>query len=202
MLSYIVMKIICILALLIFLSPSVVFASGKFEAGLFFGSYQPSFSRVNDRFYGLNLSGSKIQGFTLDYRILPDYTIRLQMGFSEYRSHSPHPQIDIRLKTTIVSVLGVLDLIQHQNYKLYGGMGLVDCRIHSNEPILDWPPGSKHDFSFPWGTVVLLGIATPLDKSYQLKGEIQYVAGTDGKLMRIPLDWDGLKFLVSIGIKF
>jgi len=181
---------------------SIASAKSKFEAGLFFGSYQPSFSRVNERFYGLNLSGSKIQGFTLGYQILPDCSIRVQIGFSEYRSHSPHPKIDIRLKTTIVSVLGVLNLIQHQNYKLYAGMGLVDYQIDSNEPILDNPPSSKHNLAPPWGTIILLGMATPIGKSCQLKGEVQYVAGADGELISIPLDWNGLKFVVNLGIKF
>ena len=187
---------------MLLLCTGTALAKGKFEAELFFGSYQPSFSRVNERFYGLNLRGGEIQGCTLGYRILPHCNIRVQMGFCECRSQCAHPEIDIRLKTTAISVLGVLELFQYQNYKLYAGMGLIDYRINSNEPILDWPPSSKHDFSFPWGTVVLLGVATPLEKSYQLKGEVQYVAGDDGELLRTPLDWDGFKFLVSIGVKF
>ncbi|GAH69517.1 unnamed protein product, partial [marine sediment metagenome] len=52
------------------------------------------------------------------------------------------------------------------------------------------------------GTVVLLGAATPPNQCYQVKGEIQYVMGADGELLGIPLDWDGFKFLVSLGIKF
>ena len=191
---------ICLLILLLCLVSTAM--GNKPEVGLFFGSYQPSFSRVNEEFYGLNLNGGKIRGCTLDYRILPDCNIRVQIGFAEYRSQSPHPEIDIRLKITVISVLGLLDLFQHQNHKLYGGIGLIDYRIHSNEPILDWPPGSKHNFNFPWGIVILLGVATSLDESCQVKGEIQYVAGADGELMRIPLDWDGFQFLVNFGIKF
>ena len=182
------------------LCTSICLAESKFEVGLFFGSYQPSF--LNDEFYGLKLNGSKIEGYTFSYRIVPDFNIRVQMGFSEYKSQSPGPEIDIKLKTTIVSLLGVFDLFQRQNYKLYGGMGMVDYRITSNEPIFDNPPSSKHDFSFPWGLVFMLGVEAPLNKSCQLKGEIQYTARADGELFFVPLDCDGFKFLLSIGIKF
>lgn len=189
------MKIIGILTWLIFLSPSIIFANGKFEAGLFFGSYQPSFSRVNEKFYGLNLGGGTIQGYTLSYQVLSNCNIRIQIGFCESRSHCPHPEVDIRLKTTIVSVLGVLDLFQYPRHKLYAGMGLTDCQVNS-------PLYAKHGLGPPRGAVILLGIATPLHEFCQLKAEAQYITGADGELFFVPLDWDGFKFLVSTGITF
>lgn len=188
-------KILFLSVLIPLLCTLTVSAKSKFEVALFFGSYQPSFSRINEKFYGLNLSGGKIQGYALSYQVLSNCDIRIQIDFLECRSHCPHPEIDIRLKTTVVSVLGVVDLFQYPKYKLYAGMGLTDCRVNS-------PLYAKHDFGSPRSAVILLGVATPLHKSCQLKTEVQYVTGADGELFFVPLDWDGFKFLVSLGIKF
>lgn len=189
------MKILCVLLLLTFLSPRIIFASNKFEAGLFFGSYRPSFSRANEEFYGLNLSIGKIQGYSLSYQVLSNCNIRVEIAFSEHKSHCPYSEVDIRLKTTIVSVLGMVDLFQYPKHKLYTGMGLTDYQVTS-------PRYAKHDFGFPRSVVILLGVAVPLHKSCQLKVEGQYVIGVDGELFRVPLDWNGFKFLMSLGIKF
>lgn len=199
--------VICILTLLIFLSPSTIKANNKFEADLFFGSYYPSFAsaliRIEKTFYTLEIGTCNIQGFAFSYRITPNYEIRIQVDSSESEAQIRSFPTGIRSSITAVSMLGVLDLFQFQNHKLYSGFGLIDYQVKSKQPLfLSNYPSSKHDFGFPWGVMVLIGLATPPNQCYQVKGEIQYVMGADGELLGIPLDWDGPKFLVSFGIKF
>lgn len=192
-------KIICLSVLVLLLYTGTALADSKFEAGLLFGSYQPSFSRVEQLFLMLNFKQEGYtKGYALSYRITPNHRISMQIDFSKYQD-----PVGIKIKTTTISLLGILDLFEYQNLKIYGGIGVIDYQVKSRQPpFLSSPRTSKHDFGFPWGTVVLLGVATPLGKSCQFKGEIQYVAGSDGKLYGIPLDWDGPKFLLSFEIRF
>lgn len=197
-------KVVCLSVLVFLLCSGIAFASSKFEGGLFFGSYQPSFSTINQTFRIFKLETKNTQGFSLSYQINPTLRARLQLEYFESVAQDPYSVLGIRLETVAVSMLGVYDLFQFQNYKLYGGIGLIDYRVRSR--VKNWPawlgnpPTSEHNFGFPWGSVVLFGISMPINKFYQIKGEIHYVTGTDGELFDTPLDWDGFKYLISIGM--
>lgn len=197
-------KIIYLSTLVFLLCTSIGFAGSKIEARLLFGGYQPSFSTINHTFRIFKLEGKNTQGFSLSYQINPTFRTGVQLEYFESVAQGPYSVLDIRLETVAVSVLGLYDLFQFKNHKLYGGIGLIDYRVRSQVknwlPWLGDPPTSEHNFGFPWGSVVLFGISIRLNKSYQIKGEIQHVTGTDGELFDTPLDWDGFKFLVSIGM--
>ena len=160
--------------------------------------------------YGEKLKGDCIYGCALNYQLFPKYKIRIQMGFSNYSV--PHMTIPlqhtfesvelIKVNAITISVLAIRELLSHDNFSLYGGIGFIDYQIKTRVPAFNGDIHSLYGFGFPWGTVVLLGLTSSPSKSYHLKAEIHYVTGTDGQLFLTPLDWDGLKFLVSIGVKF
>ena len=197
-------RIICLLILVFFLSAGATLADKKFEFNLIFGSYNPSFSSTNNISPPLRITGhGPIRGCSVAYQITPKSKIRLQIDFSEFKAEPRYIPIDMKLQTTAASMLGEFDLFQYGNRRLYGGIGVIDYRI-----VRSWwhwfgsPITRTYDFGFPWGAIVLFGLATPLNQSCEVKGEIHYVTGTDGELFGIPLDWDGFKFLISLGLKF
>ena len=185
------MKIIYILIWLIFLSPSVIFANGKIEAGLLFGSYQPSASSIwiktDSKLSRANLTHSKIIGYALIYRIIPSYRLRLQVDFSE-QSLSP-----MKLKITAASLMGIFNLFQYPHYRIYTGFGLIDYQIENQI--------SRYGFGFPWGVVTPLGMSISPNQRCYIKAEVQYIMGANTKLSNITQKWDGLKFLLNLGIK-
>ena len=199
-------RIIYFSTLVFLLCSNPAFASKKWETSLFLGSYRPSFSTFNDEWYDYKLRGGTVYGCALDYRITAYYRVRLQLDFFDFKSGGRrriYEREDFRLKAVTISVLGLLNLFRYQNYKMYAGIGFVDHQIKTWVPSYFLSPSSStYNFGFPVATVVLIGIATPLKQSHYIKGEIQYVAGSDGRLYDIPLDWDGFKFLMSLGIKF
>lgn len=195
-------RIICLSIFLLLLCTSIALTKSKFEAGLLFGSYYPSFSRHPHTRDVFGLNGDSIKGYVFGYQITPELTIRLQIDSFQIEKPSPTAPQGLKIKATTISLSGTIDLFQYENYKIYGGVGLVDRRVKVRWSGFGNLPYYAYDFAPPWGAVLLFGVGIPLGKFCLLKGEIQYVTGDDGELYYIPLDWNGPKFLVSLGIKF
>lgn len=198
-------KIICLSVLVLLFCTGTTLADSKFEAGLLFGSYQPSLERFKEarKIFFLELKKTPTYGCTLSYKITPRWKARIQLDFSRFKALMVR-QYDVNFETTTISVLNLFDLFEYKNCKIYGGAGLTDYQVKT------WISGFKeyalfHRFGPPWGTVVLLGLTTLPKKSYQISGEIQYVTGSDGEILyreKVPLEWDGLKILLNFAVKF
>lgn len=193
-------KIIYFTILALLLCTGIAFADTKWEANLLLGSYEPSLARFKKARQVFELNKTYTYGCTLTYQILPECKIHAQIDFSEFEALMIY-QMGMKFRVTTISLLSTVDLFHFKDLKVYGGIGLIDYRVKS------WIPGFRefacsHNFGLPWGTVVLLGMAIPVGKSYQLEGEVQYVTGADEELYGIPLEWDGFKFLIGIGLKF
>jgi len=100
----------------------------------------------------------------------------------------------MKLKITAVSLMGIFDLFQYPNYRIYAGFGLIDYQIKNQI--------SRHSFGFPWGVVTPLGISVSPSQRCHIKAEVQYIMGANTELSDILQKWDGLKFLMNLGIKF
>lgn len=198
-------RIIYLSVLVLLLCTNTALAKSKFEAGLLFGSYQPSLEKFKEarKIFFLELEKSPTYGCILSYRITPRWKARIQLDSSKFKALMVR-QYDVNFETTTISVLSLFDLFTYKKCKIYGGAGLTDYQVKT------WISGFKeyalfHRFGPPWGTVVLLGLTTFPKKPYQISGEIQYVTGSDGQIQyreKVPLEWDGFKILLNFAVKF
>lgn len=183
--------------------------SDRYEISFSYGFYYPPFKNTNPQSsYIKNLRGTgPTMGFSFFYPIRPYVHLCLQTDFFQAQSEPAEPYFDdsIRMQVTRISLLLLLNFIESQRYRVYGGGGLADQKINSTQPGVpdkDTPTTLSQPFGYPWITTVLLGLAISPKEFYQIKAEIQYFGGEDGKLYKTPLEWDGFKIAFGIGLRF
>ncbi|GAG60564.1 unnamed protein product, partial [marine sediment metagenome] len=149
------------------------------------------------------LDNRNIYSCALSYRIASKLAVRIQADFFDTKILLSNPKTSIKIEMIAISTLGIFDLVSYQNYVIYSGIGLTS---HQVKTLWVKGPNAKfpwdiYNFGFPSGVTVLLGFTNSLPQSYCIRAELQYTVGTKGQLLSVPLDWNGFKFLVGVGIK-